>query len=312
MTQNHPWYYENEPQPIVDKYVHTIYGDTDSSYVSIEKIVGSENIQDKKAIQIGDDIGKVLNDTFVPFARELFLIPEERAKVLTAKRESIAPTMLFKKKKNYALHLIDKEKKRMDEVKIVGMATERSDTPAFIQDFLEGLIDNLLRKNATQKELTLGIEAFREEFRARDPWTLGSPGRVNNLTPLTREWDAYMEAQQQGRFAEKPQLHINVRSAINTNMLIRHYGENRWDAINDGDKIEVLSLKQNPFSIESVAIPSGATYVPDWFKELPFDVRKMEQKLIDQKVKVTISEIFGWDLKPIPHMGHEVFQEEEW
>lgn len=24
------WYYENEPQPIVDKYVHTIYGDTDS------------------------------------------------------------------------------------------------------------------------------------------------------------------------------------------------------------------------------------------------------------------------------------------
>lgn len=306
------WYYENDPQPIVDKYVHTIYGDTDSSYVSIEKIVGSDNVQDEKAIQIGDDIGKVLNDTFIPFARELFLIPEERAKVLTAKRESIAPTMLFKKKKNYALHLIDKEKKRMDEVKIVGMATERSDTPAFIQDFLENLIDNLLRKNATQKELTLLIEDFREEFRARDPWTLGSPGRVNNLTPLTREWEAYLEAQQQGRFAEKPQLHINVRSAINTNMLIRHYGENRWDAINDGDKIEVLSLKPNPFDIESVAIPSGATYVPDWFQQLPFDVRKMEQKLIDQKVKVTISEIFGWDLKPIPHMGHEVFQEEEW
>ena len=85
--------------------------------------------------------------------------------------------------------------------------------------------------------------------------------------------------------------------------------ETRWDYIRDGDKIYVLSLKDNPWDYTSVAMRVDETHVPDWFKELPFDDMKHEQKLIDKKLDNVIGSILGWTFEPISDYREEVFEE---
>ena len=109
---------------------------------------------------------------------------------------------------------------------------------------------------------------------------------MNNLTIKSIMIDSYEEARAEGYIGlEKPKPHFSVAASKNTNDLIQANGETAWDLIRDGDKVEVLDLKKgNPYDMRSVAIKVDEIYVPDWFKELPFENDAHEQKLLDQKL----------------------------
>jgi hypothetical protein len=46
----------------------------------------------------------------------------------------------------------------------------------------------------------------------------------------------------------------------------------------------------------SVALPIDELHLPQWFKDLPFDHRAMEETIIDNKVSNLLS-VMKWDLK---------------
>ena len=52
----------------------------------------------------------------------------------------------------------------------------------------------------------------------------------------------------------------------------------------DGMKVIVCKLKQNPLGYTSVAYPTDELHIPDWFKELPFDDVAMAETIIDNKL----------------------------
>jgi len=292
-----------------------IYGDTDSCYVTLDWFMDTNQIEKTadNAVEIADTLGESLNASFKPFAMENFLIPEIRAKKLHAKREIVFDRALFKdKKKKYAVHVIDKEGKRIkpgdkDEVKITGLEIKRSDTPQYVQDFLKKCLDMVIKDGKGEKEVAEYVAIFREEFRKREPWQQGSPSRVSKVTEGTQLLADYREGLEQGEDAKKPTFHTARTAAINTNALIRENREKRWDYVRDGDKIEVLYLRQTDADeMNCVAIRVGETYVPDWFRALPFDGERHELKMIDDKLD-NIFGVLGWNFEAQDHYGDEFF-----
>ena len=67
------------------------------------------------------------------------------------------------------------------KIKAMGLDLKRSDTPAFMQDFLSELLLKTLT-GAEEQEILDRIIEFRKESRAKNSWQKGSIKRVNNLT----------------------------------------------------------------------------------------------------------------------------------
>jgi hypothetical protein len=284
----------------MSKFKHIVYGDTDSIYLHLATYAENHNLDmtPELAVKIVDNLQVKLQDDLSPIIGKLFVTPSKEIEILEPGREIVARRGLFKdKKKRYALGIIDDEGKKVDKLKVLGMETKRSDTPKFIQDFLTECLIHVVQRGEGYSNVKEIVDSFRATYRAMDPWRQGSPGRVKNLTVRTTQHKVWL-ADTSVIGAKSPQMHFTVKAALNTNWMMDHVNETRWDRIRDGDKVEVIYLKDNPEQIQSIAIRVGETYVPDWFKELPFDVVKMEAKLLDKKLFNVIGDALKWDFTP--------------
>jgi DNA polymerase elongation subunit (family B) len=273
-----------------------IYGDTDSCYFSayttLKKDIEAGVIPWNKenVITLYDQIGEEVNGTFVKFMEEAFHCPPSRGEVIKAGREIVASKGLFITKKRYAVLYYDKEGKRSDidgkpgKIKAMGLDLKRSDTPAFIQDFLSDVLEKVLT-GATEEQVLDHITKFRTEFKARPGWEKGSPKRANNIT----EYEA--KEKKQG----KANMPGHVRASINWNTLRRMSSDKYSMQIVDGMKVIVCKLKSNPIGFTSVAYPVDELRLPKWFMELPFNDAEMEQTIIDNKLENLIG-VLNWDI----------------
>lgn len=293
------------------KEKYTFYGDTDSAYATLSDIFDI-NADQKEVIKLADTIGKEINSSFPAMMEEKCFVSKERGAIIQASREVVARRGLFKnKKKRYALHVIDDEGKTVDKMKVMGMEIKRSDTPTFIQDFLEECVSSLIRDFKGYEDIYSMVEDFRKNtFYKRNPWENGIPCRVSNVAKNTKKLNNYEDSTREGVIGiKKPFVHYSVKAAWNTNRLIEEHNEHNMDIIRDGDKIQVIYLKPNQFNMETVAKPVDSTYIPEWFKKLPFDMRVQEQKLVDKKIDNVIGSILGWDFSPVTDHRQEVFEE---
>ena len=285
---------------ITGEYNHVgkavIYGDTDSCYFSayttLKKDIEAGHIPWTKdnVTALYDQIGEEVNSTFVKFMQDQFHCPASRGDVIKAGREIVASKGLFITKKRYAVLYYDKEGKRADtdgkpgKIKAMGLDLKRSDTPAFIQDFLSDVLEKVLI-GETEEQVLDHITKFRTEFKARPGWEKGSPKRANNVT----EYEA--KEKKQG----KANMPGHVRASINWNTLRRMNSDKYSMQITDGQKVIVCKLKPNPLGYTSVAYPVDELRLPKWFMELPFDDAEMEQTIIDNKLDNLIG-VLKWDV----------------
>ena len=285
---------------ICGEFNHTgkaiIYGDTDSCYFSayntLKKEIDAGHIPWTKesVIQLYDQIGEEVNQTFPQFMLDAFHVPKSRGEVIKAGREIVGSKSLFITKKRYAVLYYDKEGKRSDvdgkpgKIKAMGLDLKRSDTPEFIQDFLSDVLEMVLT-GKTEQEVLDHITEFRTRFKGRPGWEKGSPKRANNIT------DYEAKEKKQG----KANMPGHVRASINWNTLKRMYGDKYSMAITDGAKVIVCKLKPNPLGFSSVAYPVDELRLPQWFKDLPFDHALMEETIIDNKLSNLIG-VLKWDV----------------
>ena len=285
---------------IAGEYNHTgkaiIYGDTDSCYFSayktLEKEINAGQLPWTKesVVQLYDQIGEEVNNTFPQFMLDAFHVPKSRGEVIKAGREIVGSKSLFITKKRYAVLYYDKEGKRSDvdgkpgKIKAMGLDLKRSDTPEFIQNFLSDVLE-LVLTGATEQQVLDHISEFRIRFKARPGWEKGSPKRANNITDYQAK-----EAK-----AGKTNMPGHVRASINWNTLKRMYGDKYSMAITDGAKVIVCKLKPNALGFTSVAYPVDELRLPQWFKDLAFDHTEMEQTIIDNKLSNLIG-VLNWDI----------------
>ena len=286
---------------IAGEYNHVgkaiIYGDTDSCYFSayktLKKEIDAGHIQWTKetVVQLYDQIGEEVNQTFPQFMLDTFHVPKSRGEVIKAGREIVGSKALFITKKRYAVLYYDKEGKRADidgkpgKIKAMGLDLKRSDTPEFIQNFLSDVLEKVLT-GATEQAVLDHISEFRLQFKSRPGWEKGSPKRANKIT----------EYQAKEAKAGKANMPGHVRASINWNTLKRMFDDKYSMGITDGAKVIVCKLKQNPLGFTSVAYPVDELRLPQWFKDLPFDDAEMEQTIIDNKLDNLIG-VLNWDVR---------------
>jgi len=274
-----------------------IYGDTDSCYFSayktLQKDINSKVIPWTKesVVQLYDQIGEAVNQTFPQFMLDTFHVPKSRGEVIKAGREIVAIKGLFITKKRYAVLYYDKEGKRADvdgkpgKIKAMGLDLKRSDTPEFIQNFLSDVLE-LVLTGADENTVLAHITEFRTRFKVRPGWEKGSPKRANNIT----------DYQAKEVKAGKANMPGHVRASINWNTLKRMFDDKYSMAITDGAKVIVCKLKDNPLGFTSVAYPVDELRLPQWFKDLPFNHAEMEQAIIDKKLDNLIG-VLKWDVR---------------
>jgi DNA polymerase elongation subunit (family B) len=284
-----------------------IYGDTDSVYFSaypvFKKEIESKEIDWSKdsVIEMYDAIAEQVNDTFADYmARAHNVLNPEQGRIIAAGREVCASSGIFITKKRYAILVYDLEGFRTDtdgkpgKIKAMGLDLKRSDTPAFMQDFLSEVLLKTLT-GATEKDIIARIIEFRQEFRSMPAWEKGTPKRVNKLTYYYGQ-EYYMDSKTgQESYKGKSNMPGHVRAAINYNRLRRINGDRYSMEITDGMKTIVCKLKQNPMDMTSIGYPTDIAHLPEWFTELPFDIDEMEEGIITQKVSNLLG-VMGWDL----------------
>ena len=284
-----------------------IYGDTDSVYFSaypvFKKEIESKEIDWSKdsVIEMYDAIAEQVNDTFADYmAKAHNVLNPEQGRIIAAGREVCASSGIFITKKRYAILVYDLEGFRTDtdgkpgKIKAMGLDLKRSDTPAFMQDFLSEVLLKTLT-GATEKDIIARIIEFRQEFRSMPAWEKGTPKRVNKLTYYYGQ-EYYMDSKTgQETYKGKSNMPGHVRAAINYNRLRRINGDRYSMEITDGMKTIVCKLKQNPMDMTSIGYPTDIAHLPEWFTELPFDIDEMEEGIITQKVSNLLG-VMGWDL----------------
>ena len=291
-----------------------IYGDTDSVYFSAYPIL-KEDVDagripwtKESVVELYDRISNEVNHTFPDFMVKAFGVDVESGGIIKSGREIIASSGLFITKKRYAALIYDLEGERKDldgkpgKIKAMGVDLKRSDTPEFVQKFLEKLLTMVLL-GTPEAQCFQTINEFKEEFGARPGWEKGTPKRVNNLTKYVDTVKLYNKKTQnlenlgqQSEQIKKPIMPGHVRASMNWNELRSAYKDNYSLPIMDGQKVIVCKLKSNPMNYTSIAYPIDELNLPSWFKELPFDHEIMEQTIIDQKIKNLIG-VLGWKLK---------------
>ena len=274
-----------------------IYGDTDSAYFSAYSSLKNEIAKGQipwskdTVVQLYDTIAEEVNSTFPQFMLDAHHCPKSRGEVIKAGREIVAIKGLFITKKRYAVLYYDKEGKRSDidgkpgKIKAMGLDLKRSDTPEFMQKFLEEILTKVLN-NAQEKEILERISEFRTEFKARPGWEKGSPKRANNI--------AEYEAKETK--SGKTNMPGHVRASINWNTLRRMNGDKYSQQIVDGMKVIVCKMKANPLGFTSIAYPVDELRLPKWFQDLPFDHAEMEATIINNKLDNLIG-VLEWDLE---------------
>ena len=274
-----------------------IYGDTDSAYFSayttLKADIDKGNIHWDKdtVIQLYDTIASEVNNTFPQMMLDEFHCPKSRGSVIKAGREIVASKGLFITKKRYAVLYYDKDGKRQDvngkpgKVKAMGLDLKRSDTPEYMQECLNDILNKVLT-GSQEDEILEMISEFRIKFKSRPGWEKGSPKRANNVTEY-----AAKEVKN-----GKTNMPGHVRASINWNTLKRMHGDKYSMGIVDGMKVIVCKLKDNPLGFTSVAYPVDELRLPKWFMELPFNHDEMEITIINNKIENLIG-VLDWDLR---------------
>jgi len=278
-----------------------LYQDTDSGYITISPIKdilkqSGVDITKEFFIDLSNSLAEEVNMSFAKFLNDKFNVPIENGNVIRCGREICATRAMFVKKKRYAALVYDKDGNRKDvnspgEIKIMGMETERSDTPEWVQSRLEEMLMMVLEKY-NESETVDFIKIMRREFENLKPWQQGTPKRVNNLKHYNDIIQFKNCKDEHGKTITVPG---HVRASVNWNKLREANNDMASIRITDGTKVIVCRLKSNAFGIYSISYPIDQINLPDWFTSLPFDSEAMVEGIIDQKVNNIIGTL-NWDL----------------
>ena len=217
---------------------YVIASDTDSIYLNLGPLVTkffSAKSDDKAAIVAILD--KICEEKLEPFIESSY---QELADYVSAydqkmqmKRENIADRGIWTAKKRYILNVWDSEGVRYKEpkMKIMGLETARSSTPAYFRDKLYAAFKIIIGK--TNDELINFINVVRTETRERPYNEVAFPRGVNNLAKYRHPNEIYQKG-----------TPIAVRGALLYNYYVKkHNIENKHPLIQEGEKIKFMYLR---------------------------------------------------------------------
>jgi len=275
---------------------YVIASDTDSIYLNLGPLVDkffSNKSSDKARIVALLD--KICQDKLEPFIDSSY---EELAAYVSAydqkmimKRENIADRGIWTAKKRYILNVWDSEGVRYKEpkMKIMGLETARSSTPAYFRDKLYAAFQIIIGK--TNDELISFINDVRAETRERPYEEVAFPRGVNNLEKYKHRTDIYSKG-----------TPIHVRGALLYNHYVKkHKIENKFPFIQEGEKIKFMYLK-TPNPIHENCISFFGDLPKEFGIEKYVDYQTQFEKSFLEPLK-NVLQCIGWTHEKVITIG---------
>lgn len=270
---------------------YAFYGDTDSVYITLDKLVEKfyKDLPKDKVIDVLDKIceAKIVAEINKACAKIAAYTNAFEPKRIYFKREAIADTGVWVAKKRYALNVYDMEGVRLKEpeLKVLGFEIVRSSTPAPVRENLKKAVNLIL--TGTEKQVQEFIAQFEKEFRAMDPEAIAFPRGVNGLSKYSASATIY-----------KKGCPMHVRASLLHNFHVKRKGlDKKYEAIYEGAKIKFVYLSE-PNTIGEDAI----AFMGELPKELGLhqyvDYTRMYESSFLKPIE-SILEPIGWSAREV-------------
>jgi len=299
---------------------YVIASDTDSVYITFDKLVNSVFKEGTDTNTIVTFLDKVAKEKLEPFIDRSY---QALAKVTNAYenkmvmgREAIADKGVWTAKKRYILNVYDMEGVRFKEphLKIMGIEAVKSSTPAPCREKLKEALKIIM--SGDEKELNTFIQDFREEFMALPPEDIAYPRSVNGIekfsdNAISRKRTIDKKEERENKKRKEPTIFgqldgttvayglfasgapIHVKGAILYNHLIEKKNlSSKFPYIQEGEKIRFVHM-QEPNIYQSSAF-SFVTKLPrelDIIDKIDYDTQY--EKSFVEPLRF-ISEKIGW------------------
>jgi len=266
---------------------YVIACDTDSMYLNlgplVDKVFSGREKTSESIVSFLDKISEMELEKYIESSyQELANYSHAYAQKMKMKRENIADRGIWTAKKRYILNVWDSEGVRYSEakMKIMGLETARSSTPAYYRDKLYEAFKIIM--NNDNDTLINFIDKIRIDSRNHDISDISFPRSLNNLQKYKSSADLY-----------KKGTPIQVRGAILYNDLIRKLKlESKYPLIKEGEKIKFVYLKEpNPISENVIAYFQNLPPEFNLNKYIDFDMQ-FEKSFLEPLKSVLDS--IGW------------------
>jgi len=265
---------------------YVIASDTDSVYVTFDKLVNKVYPNGEKTEKIVAFLDKVARDKIEPFMdksyTDLHKYVNSYEQKMQMAREVIADKGIWTAKKRYVLNVHNSEgvQYKTAKLKVMGLEVVKSSTPAPVRAKLREALSIIM--NGDEKELNTFIQTFREEFMNLSPEEIAYPRSVNGL-------DKFSDSNQM--FAKGAPIHCKGSILYNHLIKKKRLGK-KYPYIQEGDKIKFINLKQpNLYQCSAFSFITVLPKELDLHKMVDYDTQ-FEKSFIDP-LNVIVSTI-GW------------------
>ena len=262
---------------------YVIASDTDSIYVTFDALI--EKVNPNNPIDFLDTIAKEKIEPFIDKSyKELADYVSAYDQKMQMKREVIADKGIWTAKKRYILNAWDVEGVRYKEpsLKIMGIEAVKSSTPAPCREKIKEALKIIM--SGDEKQLNEFIQDFRKEFTSLPVEDIAFPRSVNGLSKFRDSASIYRKG---------TPMHIKG-SLIYNHMINEKRLTHKYPAIQDGDKIRFIQLRQ-PNTLGANVI-SFITKVPkelDIHKYIDYDTQ-YEKAFVEPLTFITDN--IGWTI----------------
>lgn len=256
--------------------------DTDSLYVSMEKIV--EKFNPKKPIDFLDKfceegIEPILTDAYQKLFEKMNCF-ENR---MVMKREAIADSGIWTAKKRYILQVHDNEGVRYSEpsMKVMGIESVKSSTPQVCRNEFSKIFSIIL--NEDERAVQKYIEDFRKRFSSLPPDEVSFPRGASDVDKWSSKSTVY-----------KKGTPIHIRGCLLYNKRIRDLNlVKKYEPIKNGEKIKFCYLKlPNPIHENIISFSHGLPKEFELHEYIDYDMQF--QKTFLDPLNIILHSI-GWD-----------------
>jgi len=266
---------------------YVIACDTDSMYLNlgplVETIFKGKQKTDENIVSFLDKICSMELEKYIENSyQELANYLNTYAQMMKMKRENIANRGFWTAKKRYVLNVWDSEGVRYKEpkMKICGMETARSSTPAYFRDKLYQAYTIIINK--TNDDVIDFIDKIKEDTKKQNYLNIAFPRGCNGLQKYSSRATIYRE-----------RTPIQVRGALLYNHYVRSNNLTRkYPLIQEGEKIKFLYLKM-PNPIQENVISFFNVIPTELNLDKYVDYRTQFEKSFYEPLK-NVLECIGW------------------
>lgn len=229
---------------------YIIYSDTDSVYLGLGKVVEQSFKGERNSQKVVDFLDSFCERVLTPIIEKEFALLADTTNAYDNKmvmgREVIAEKGVWTGKKRYMLSVWDAEgvRYKTPKMKIMGIETARSSTPACVRKALKTAIELVLmgEESALQKF----VKDTEAEFMSLPVEEVASPRSVSGMSEYSDQQTVYRKS-----------TPIAVKAALLYNHHIKRLKlQKKYREIGEGEKMKFIPLKNpNPFHNTVIGFP---------------------------------------------------------